>query len=64
MTVSSDLRTRVKDFIRNELDAMTASGEGCFSCIEDNDCDSPQGHLFRTSCGETKCLHCGLVAWS
>ena len=24
----------------------------------------PLGHLFKTSCGETKCMKCGEVSWS
>jgi hypothetical protein len=32
--------------------------------LNDPPCDTPDGrHRFRTSCGETKCPHCGLVAW-
>lgn len=31
--------------------------------VDDGACDHPDGHLFQTSCGATKCAHCGLVAW-
>ncbi len=24
----------------------------------------PMGHLFKTSCGETKCVKCGEVSWT
>jgi hypothetical protein len=35
-----------------------------YACLDCNDCADPGGHLFLTSCGETKCVHCGKVAWS
>lgn len=50
-------------FVIEETDAMEAAGDE-FAGLDDNGCDSPGGHLFKTSCGETKCLHCGLVAWT
>lgn len=62
------MRTLTLDFANPEYaieadDANEAAGDD-FACLDDNDCDNPGGHLFRTSCGETKCLHCGLVVWS
>ena len=26
--------------------------------------DADNGHLFKTHCGETICVHCGRVAWA
>lgn len=34
-----------------------------FAGLEDHDCIHPGGHLFVTSCGETKCVHCPRIAW-
>jgi hypothetical protein len=32
-------------------------------CDADCPCDNPAGHQFHTSCGETKCVCCGMVVW-
>jgi hypothetical protein len=30
----------------------------------EHDCIHDGGHLWLTSCGETKCVHCGKISWS
>jgi hypothetical protein len=42
-----------QEFAGNEFDDM-----GEHDCIHDG------GHLWLTSCGETKCVHCGKISWS
>ena len=46
-----------------ELDLQEHSGDE-FACLEEHDCVNPGGHLFLTSCGETKYMHCGTISWS
>lgn len=42
-----------QEFSGNEFDDM-----GEHDCLHDG------GHLWLTSCGETKCVHCGKISWS
>jgi hypothetical protein len=63
MSVGLADRRLIEEFVLEELDALENAGDE-FACLDDNDCDSPSGHLFKTSCGETKCRYCGLVVWS
>lgn len=45
-----------------EMFGHEASGDE-FAELDDNDCGNPGGHLFVTSCGETKCRYCPKIAW-
>lgn len=31
--------------------------------VASSQCRNPGGHVFATSCGETKCLYCPKIAW-
>lgn len=46
-----------------EIDLQEHSGDE-FACLEEHDCIDPRGHLFFTSCGETKCVCCGKISWT
>jgi hypothetical protein len=60
------MRTLITYFAAPELiiaDDQQDSGDEfaeleCRACAFD-----PLGHLFKTACGETKCIRCGHVAW-
>lgn len=60
------LCTLVRDALDETLDeierAENAGDE--LADLDESDCIDPLGHLFLTSCGETKCVHCGRIAWS
>jgi len=46
-----------------EFDEQEFSGNE-FDDMGEHDCVHDGGHLFFTSCGETKCVHCGKISWS
>jgi len=46
-----------------EFDPQEHSGDE-FACLEEHDCIHPGGHLFLTSCGETKCVYCSKISWT
>ena len=58
MTTSFDSCEVVEEF-----DPQENAGDE-FTCLDDHDCLDPRGHLFLTSCGETKCVHCGRISWT
>jgi hypothetical protein len=35
-----------------------------FDDMSEHDCIHDGGHLFLTSFGETKCVHCGKISWT
>jgi hypothetical protein len=51
------------DFVEEATDAQEAAGNE-FDDMGEHDCLHDGGHLFLTSCGETKCVHCGKISWS
>ena len=51
------------DLVFYEDDPQETAGDD-YDCLDDNTCRDPGGHLFKTSCGETKCLHCGFISWT
>lgn len=46
-----------------QIDAQEDSGDP-YDCLDDNTCHHPGGHVFFTSCGETKCIYCPRIAWT
>ena len=46
--------------VTEEIEAQDLAGDE-FACLEEHDCRDPRGHLFKTQCGETKCVHCPKV---
>lgn len=62
---SAATRAYVRDAVLEEMIAIARAEDSGdeFACLDDNDCISPGGHLFVTSCGETKCVHCPKIAW-
>ncbi len=53
VAVVEETEDDLQEFAGNEFDDL-----GEHDCIHDG------GHLFYTSCGETKCAHCGKISWS
>jgi hypothetical protein len=49
--------------IVEEYDEQEFSGNE-FDDMGEHDCIHDGGHLWLTSCGETKCVHCGKISWS
>jgi hypothetical protein len=49
--------------IIEQIDVQEHAGDE-YSELDGNACVDPGGHLFRTSCGETRCVHCSEIAWS
>lgn len=47
----------------DEDDPQEVAGDP-YAELEGHGCLDPMGHLFLTKCGETKCVHCGWVAWT
>ncbi len=47
-----------------EIDDPQEHAGDDFALVEEEGCIDPLGHLFKTECGATRCVHCGCVAWS
>lgn len=56
----TSIRIERRAFITEQIDANEHAGDE-FACLDDNDCINDSGHLFKTRCGETKCVWCPKV---
>ena len=73
MTEPLPLRTQMKfkrgfsdpNFVAGGTSEFDRAVETGAKALEWSACPfDPLGHLFKTSCGETKCMKCGEVSWS
>jgi hypothetical protein len=46
--------------VAEEIDRQEFAGDE-YDCLDDNDCVSDGGHLYKTSCGVTACVYCPKV---
>lgn len=50
--------------IEDDVDDPQEVAGDPYADLEPNDCLCDFGHLFKTQCGETKCLWCGRISWT
>jgi hypothetical protein len=46
-----------------QIDAQEHAGDP-YAELEGHGCMNSDGHLFKSCCGETKCVFCGEIVWS